>query len=154
MNNSFLEKSKKILVILYLLSLSVAVVIIGTLIFCKSIEIKESLLQLSAYCLLAGIFSGIFRCLRSYYLHSSALKDWDDGWIPWYYVRPIVSGMAGLVSLLFIKTGLMLFGNTIIGTGEDKTLLYIAFAFICGYSVENFIEKIEKISQSKKGFIK
>lgn len=128
--------------------------IIGVLIFCNNIEIAEPLLQLSGYCLLAGIFSGTFRCLRSYYLHSSALKDWDNDWIPWYYLRPIVSGMAGLISLLFVKTGLILFGNTLTGAEEDKTLLYVAFAFICGYSIENFIEKIEKISESKKGLTK
>ena len=64
-------------------------------------------IQLAFYCSLAGGFDGIVYCLRGVYLNASVRKNWDPGWLPWYYIRPFVSVVIGGVSFVFLRAGLI-----------------------------------------------
>lgn len=114
------------------------------------LNLKAPLLALGIYCFLFGVFGGIVYCLRGYYLHTPLHKDWDDRWDVWYYVMPLISGMTGLISLIFIKAMLLLFstGATI---GADNLMAYFAVAVISGYNAQHFLKKFENISKTAVG---
>jgi len=145
----------KKLIIPYLLVMTVITIVIGLLTFYKKIDFNEPMLEIAVYCFLFGVFGGTLHCMRGYYLHTALLKNWDNDWNVWYYVRPIVGGMLGLISLVFIKAGLLVFAT------ESKILIegsnimaYFAVAFIAGYNVQNFLVKLEEIFEATLGIKK
>lgn len=145
----------KKIIIPYLLFLGVITVVIGLLIFYKVIDFKEPTVNFAVYCFLFGAFGGIFHCLRGYYLHTALLKDWDKDWNVWYFIRPIVSGMLGLISLFFVKTGLLIFqSNPVTFIQGENVMGYFVVAFIAGYNVQNFLAKLEEISEVTLGIKK
>lgn len=100
-------------------------------------------------CVLFGGLGGTTYCLRGVYLNACVRKQWDDDWLPWYVIRPIVSLVFGGISYLFIKSGLMLLGAT-----EKSTVTPIgiwALAFLAGLNVDKFLAKIEAIGQTVWG---
>ena len=130
----------------YLLIILAITVIFGLSIFCKRIDFKNPLLETAAYCLLFGMLGGIIYCIRGYYQHHSVLKNWDSSWEAWYFIRPIVSGVMGFISLVFIKAGLLVFASdSNISVEGNKIIAYFAVAFIAGYNVQNFLVKLEDI---------
>jgi hypothetical protein len=107
---------------------------------------------LMAQCTLIGIIGGLMYCLRSVYLHKCKLKDWDERWEIWYYLRPIASAISGFVSFIFLKAGLLVLDVT--SDTSKITFGYLAIAFIAGYNVENFMRKIEEVACSVWGIEK
>ena len=142
-------------IIPYLLILTVIISIIGLLIFYKKIDFNKPMLEIVVYCFLFGVLGGIVHCLRAYYLHTALFKNWDKDWDIWYYLRPIVSGIMGFISLIFIKAGLLLFssGSKIL-ISENNIIAYFAIAFMAGYNVQNFLAKLEDISKATLGIEK
>jgi len=137
---------------LYLVILLIIGIILGFRISNEALEITNPLIKLGMFCVLFGVLGGITHCIRSIYLHSSLKKDWDNSWNIWYFLRPIVSGIIGLMSMIVIKAGLLAFNaDTNI---EDRLLAYLAIAFLAGYNVKNFLSKLEDISKSAIGIEK
>jgi hypothetical protein len=137
-------------IIPYLLILSLIIVIAAVLILSKKINLNLILLETASYCFLFGSIGGIVQCFRGYYLHTALFKDWDDDWNVWYYLRPIVSGILGFISLVFIKAGLFVFSSE----GGSNLMAYLAIAFIAGYNVQNFLNKLEEVSKTTLGIHK
>lgn len=77
-------------------------------------------LQIGLMCALIGGVGGCIYCLRAIYLNACVRKQWDDEWLPWYYIRPIVSIACGGVSYLFLRAGLLILES---GTHSDSTVL-------------------------------
>lgn len=76
-------------------------------------------------------------------------------WEVWYFIRPPVSGVMGLVALIFLKAGLLVFSGDVSITGDEKRYFaFLAVAFIAGYNVQNFLLKIEEISKASLGIKK
>ncbi|HOV66526.1 MAG TPA: hypothetical protein PLR48_06225, partial [Bacillota bacterium] len=94
---------------------------------------------------LMGGLGGVLYCLRATYLHCCFLKDWDESWLVWYYLRPLSSGITGLVSFFFLKAGLLVLDAK---EAESISFGYYAIAFIAGYNVDNFLKKLENVAQS------
>lgn len=132
------------LIIPFLLVLLLLNIVIGFLVFYKRIDFKSSFIDIGTYCVVFGVLGGIVQCFRGYYLHAGVYKDWDDNWNIWYYIRPVVSGILGFVSLVFIKAGLFVFSSE----GGNNLMAYLAVAFIAGYNVQNFLTKLEEISKA------
>lgn len=137
-------------IIAYLLSLLGIDAAVNLFIFHKIIPIKSDLLQLVLYSVLFGLLGALIHCLRSIYIHRSVLNDWDNRWIIWYYLRPIVGGVMGLVSFVFIKAGLIVFTTEANPTTTSR-IAYLAIAFLAGFNVRNFLKKIEDVSRSVLG---
>lgn len=135
------------LIIPFLFILLLIIIATGFLIFNKKFIFNSSLLEIGSYCFLFGILGGIVQCFRGYYLHASVFKDWDDSWNIWYYLRPVVSGILGFISLVFIKAGLFIFT----AEGGSNLMAYLAVAFLSGYNVQNFLTKLEEISKATLG---
>lgn len=143
------------LIIPYLLVALLLTVITGLAIFYKRIDFKAAAMDIFAYCFLFGVLGGIIHCLRGYYLHSALLKDWNADWNVWYYLRPIVSGLMGFVSLIFIKAGLLMFSaDSQVSIEGSKIMAYFAVAFIAGYNVQNFLAKLEEVFKAVLGIEK
>lgn len=103
-------------------------------------------------CALAGGVGGITYCLRGVYLNACVRKQWDETWLPWYYIRPIVSVICGAVSFLFLKAGLLVLDAT---EKTDSSLLgFYALAFIAGLNVDKFVAKLEDIAHATWGIEK
>ncbi len=99
--------------------------------------------------ILFGGLGGCTYCLRGIYLNSCVRKTWDISWLPWYFIRPVVSMILGGVSYLFVKSGLLLFGAS---QQPDASQLGIwAVAFLAGLNVDKFVSKIESIGQTVWG---
>lgn len=140
------------LIIPYLLILLLVINLSGALIYMRKIFMPGQITEIAIYCVLFGMLGGMVQCFRGYYLHSAVYKDWDDNWNVWYYVRPIVSGILGLVSLIFLKAGLFVFSaEPKLPTEIGNAMAYIAVAFIAGYNVQNFLTKLEEISKTTLG---
>lgn len=114
------------------------------------IPISSDLLRLAAYSILFGLLGALVHCLRAIYIHRSIRNDWDDRWIIWYYLRPVVGGVMGLVSFVFIKAGLIVFASESSPPGNAR-IAYMAVAFLGGFNVRNFLQKIEDVSRSVLG---
>jgi hypothetical protein len=106
-------------------------------------------LQIVAICVLFGGLGGCIYCLRGIYLNACVHKRWDADWLPWYFIRPIVSLVLGGISYLFIKSGLLLLGASQ-ESGASQLGIW-AVAFLAGLNVDNFLAKIESVGQTVLG---
>ena len=103
-------------------------------------------------CAYIGGMGGVLYCLRAIYLNKCVFQRWDETWFVWYYLRPIVSVISGLVSCIFLKAGLLVLD----AKTEPSSIVYgyLAIAFIAGYNVDNFMKKIESIAHTVWGISK
>jgi len=100
-------------------------------------------------CIIFGGIGGVTYCLRGVYISACVMKNWDDEWLPWYYIRPFVSMIIGGISSLFLKAGLILLESN--QESEPTYFTFYALAFIAGLNVDNFVKKIEDISKTTFG---
>lgn len=117
-----------------------------------AIILPNEALKLAIYCGLSGGLGGIVYCLRGIYLNACVRKQWDKDWAPWYYIRPIVSFICGIVGFIFLKAGLIILEARQIESPSNYA--FYAFAFAAGLNVDKFIEKIEDIAQVTWGIKK
>lgn len=136
----------------YLITLLATYCLIGVLVILNKITIPNDALKIAIYCGLAGGIGGITYCLRGIYLNACVFKQWDKIWLPWYFIRPLVSVICGLVSWLFLKAGLIILEAQ--QTETSTNLAFYALAFVAGLNVDKFIEKIEDIAQVTWGIKK
>ncbi len=125
---------------------------IGILILFEKLSLPTALLQLALSCGLCGGIGGVTYCLRGIYLNACVFDRWSDKWLPWYFIRPIVSFVCGVVSCLFLKAGLIVLEAQ--QTDAPTNLAFYALAFVAGLNVDRFIEKIEDIAQVTWGIKK
>ncbi len=92
---------------------------------------------------LISLVGGSTYCLRGLYMQYCVKGEWDNRWILWHIIRPVVSTVCGVISLLFVKAGLLLVQAS---ASEDQSYYgtYI-IAFMAGLNVDGFMEKIESI---------
>ena len=140
------------LVFVYLLFALIGYSAIGILLIMGKFAAPNAGLQLALYCGLAGGIGGVTYCLRGIYLNACVLNRWSEAWLPWYFIRPIVSFICGVVSYLFLKAGLIVLEAQQSVTSTN--LGFYALAFIAGLNVDKFIEKIEDIAQVTWGIKK
>lgn len=100
-------------------------------------------------CSLIGALGGCVYCLRAVYLNRCVEARWDDDWNTWYYLRPLVSFLVGGISFIFLKAGLLVLDSA----PDNGSSLYgfLAFAFIAGLNVDNFMKKVEEIAETTWG---
>ncbi|MCW0351569.1 hypothetical protein NB716_000363 [Pantoea ananatis] len=103
-------------------------------------------------CGLIGVLGGTLYCIRGVYLNKCVRNCWDDRWHVWYVLRPIVSGIGGVVAYLILKAGLIVLDASKNGSGGDYG--YMAFAFFAGLNVDKFIGKIEDVGMAIFGIEK
>jgi len=139
-------------VFVYLISLLFLYTSVGLLLTTKKISLGHDALTLAAYCGLWGGIGGITYCLRGIYLNACVHNRWSEVWLPWYFIRPIVSFICGLVSCLFLRAGLIVLEAQ--QSDSSTNLAFYALAFIAGLNVDRFIEKIEDIAQTTWGIKK
>lgn len=97
------------------------------------------LLMVSGLAAIVGVFIREILDLIRHYCYE---KDLDfKNWWPWYFLRPIVGFMFGIVVVLFSGTELLF---TSANDGNETYL--IAIAIIAGISVEDVMLKIRKVS--------
>lgn len=108
--------------------------------------------QLLLKCIAIGGCGGILYCLRGIYLNYCVFKQWSLDWLPWYFIRPIVSTICGGVSYLFLKAGLLVLEAQ--KEANASNLGFFALAFIAGMNVDKFISKIEDLAQATWGIEK
>ncbi len=101
--------------------------------------------------IIAGV-AGVIYCLRGVYISKCVRQVWNDLWLPWYFIRPIVSPICGFVSYYFLKAGLL-----VLDAGQSQEHQYFGFyaiAFVAGYNVDKFLSKIEQLSEAAWGIEK
>ena len=105
--------------------------------------------ELAINCMNIAALAGVLYCLRAVYLNYSVNKDWDTYWEVWYYLRPIASAVSGLVAYIFLKASIIILeADQAANAGHFG---YLAFAFIAGLNVDNFLKKIEGLAKSSFG---
>lgn len=90
--------------------------------------------------------------MRGVYLNKSVKNNWDKNWETWYYLRPPVSAITGLIAFIFMKAGLIVLEAD--STQSASNFGYLAFAFIAGFNVDKFLAKLEDIAKSVFGIDK
>ena len=99
-------------------------------------------------CCVAGV-GGCVYCLRAVYLNKAVFKRWDDDYLVWYLLRPVVSTACGGISYLFLRAGLLVLESN--PTADASELGFYALAFIAGLNVDKFVQKIETIAHGVWG---
>lgn len=92
---------------------------------------------------------GCLYCFRAIYLNKCVRKQWDPDWHIWYFIRPITSTIAGAISYLFLKAGLLVLESST-NTGSSE-MGFFALAFIAGFNVDKFVAKIEEVAKAVWG---
>ena len=95
---------------------------------------------------LAGIIGGCVYLLRSFYKHFSAEKNFDLSWTPWYFIRPILSGVGGVFVYFLLKVGLITLGSLSIST-EPRLVTALVVSFFAGFSFHEAMNKFHEISK-------
>lgn len=103
-------------------------------------------------CGLIGGIGGVVYCLRGVYLNACVHNRWDTNWLPWYFIRPVVSLICGFVSYLLLKAGLLVLESS--PRPESNHLGFYVLAFIAGLNVDKFVAKIEEVAQTTWGIEK
>ncbi|MCY4444058.1 MAG: hypothetical protein OXC44_04580 [Proteobacteria bacterium] len=75
-------------------------------------------------------------------MHYCVDEDWDNRWVVWHIIRPFVGAACGVISLLFIKAGLILLATSY---GEPVPYGVYVLSLISGFNIDNFLKKIESI---------
>lgn len=136
----------------YLIILLATYCSIGIFVMLNKITVPNDTMKTTIYCGLIGGIGGITYCLRGIYLNASVFKQWDKIWLSWYFLRPLVSVICGVISWLFLRAGLFVLEAQ--QTGSSTNLGFYALAFVAGLNVDKFIEKIEDIAQVTWGIKK
>lgn len=101
------KRDLTILIIIYLLALLVfATYSIGAMALGWLSEPYRPL-RVPLMCGAIAYVGGALYCFRAIYLNKCVHKRWDPDWHVWYFIRPITSTIAGAVSYLFLKAGLL-----------------------------------------------
>ncbi len=139
-------------VFLYLILLLSSYCVVGLLLLLGKIDLPSDSLRLAFYCGISGGIGGITYCLRGVYLNACVYDRWSEKWLPWYFIRPIVSIITGVISSLFLKAGLIVLEAK--QSDSPTNLAFYALAFIAGLNVDKFIDKVEDIAQVTWGIKK
>ncbi len=108
--------------------------------------------EVACLCGLTAGVGGVIYCLRGLYLNVCAGDGWNPKWMPWYFIRPVVSLVCGVVSYLLLKAGLLVLDSA--PRGESNHLGFYVLAFIAGLNVDKFLTKIEEVAQTTWGIEK
>lgn len=137
--------------VLYLLAILISLSVVGVQILMGNIVVPETI-RLATYCGICGGIGGVTYCLRGIYLNACVFDRWSEKWLPWYFIRPIVSFICGVISYMFLKSGLIVLEAQ--QSDTPTNLAFYALAFIAGLNVDKFIEKLEDIAQVTWGIKK
>ena len=104
--------------------------------------------RLYAYIFCAGGLGAVVYCIRGFYKHVS-IGDYSPSYVYWYIFRPWIGTVLGMVSYLLIVGGLMVFesGTPASGSLRGKAL-FLAIAFLAGFSSNEFIMKMNTVSKA------
>lgn len=103
-------------------------------------------------CCLFGGIGGTTYCLRAVYLSACVKKVWDNEWLPWYFIRPLISFVCGGISWVFLKAGLIILESE--QKHSASQYAFFALAFIAGLNVDKFVNKLEDIAVTVWGIEK
>ena len=95
---------------------------------------------------------GCLYCFRAIYLNKCIRKQWDPDWHVWYFIRPLTSTIAGAISYLFLKAGLLVLESS--SNAGASEMGFFALAFIAGFNVDKFVAKIEEVAKAVWGIEK
>lgn len=138
-------------VMVYLIVVLSGYIAFGVQLLSGNIIVPEEI-RLPLYCGICGGIGGITYCLRGMYINACVFDRWTEKWLPWYFIRPLVSFICGVVSYVFLKSGLIVLEAQ--QSEHPTNLAFYALAFIAGLNVDKFIEKLEDIAQVSWGIKK
>lgn len=105
--------------------------------------------SLPYHCALIGMLGGVIYCLRAVYINRSVRGKWNNDWIIWYYLRPVVSLLIGAISFIFIKAGLLFLAS---GSNNcESPYGFLTLSFIAGLNVDRFLRRLEDVAQISWG---
>ncbi|MGA1822369.1 MAG: hypothetical protein ACMUIG_07570 [Thermoplasmatota archaeon] len=107
---------------------------------------KSEIITILVYVSCMGGLGGTLYALRGYAMHMHQM-DFNFKWESWYYIRPFLGFIMGFVSYLIIAGGLMVLENSSMTDG-NVVFFYMAVAFLAGFSVKQFIDKLHDIAKS------
>ena len=109
-------------------------------------------LRVPLMCGAIAYIGGCLYCFRAIYLNKCIRKKCDPDWHVWYFIRPLTSTIAGAISYLFLKAGLLVLeSSSNVGASE---MGFFALAFIAGFNVDKFVAKIEEVAKAVWGIEK
>ena len=104
---------------------------------------------LAIRCTLCGGLGGAIYLFRAVYLRCCVFDDWDGGWQPWYFIRPITSLLCGLVAFVFLSAGLIVLDGD--RSNEAGEYGFYALCILAGLNVDKFLVRIEEIGKAVFG---
>ena len=109
-------------------------------------RLKDGMFKLYLYVACAGGLGALVSCMRGVYWHV-AQKDYDTNFVYWYFFRPWVGLILGLVSYFLIAGGLLAFDAATPGDSFRAKALFVAVAFLAGFCANDFMTKISAVAQ-------
>ena len=100
-------------------------------------------------CALISGLGGVIYCLKAVYYNRSVRNCWTENWNVWYFLRPLVSVLMGLIAYVFLKAGLLVLDAE--NSQQSNPYGFWAFSFLAGLNVDRFLMKLEEIGKSVWG---
>ncbi|RCL26839.1 hypothetical protein C6A77_11380 [Pseudomonas sp. AFG_SD02_1510_Pfu_092] len=116
------------------------------------LSLPYEVIRVPLMCAAIACVGGCQYCLRALYLNKCVHKRWDPDWYAWYFIRPITSMVAGAISYLFLKAGLLVLESS--SKENASEIGFFALAFIAGFNVDKFFAKIEEVAKAVWGIEK
>ncbi len=92
-----------------------------------------------------GALGGVVAALFGFYLHA-ARRDFDSGYIPYYFLKPVLGAVLGPLIYLFARAGLMATQGTD-GKVASHELLYLG-AFVLGFGERFSLRLIDRVASA------
>lgn len=106
---------------------------------------EKPLMNILVYIACSGGIGGTIYCIRGFYRNLGS-NEFTLNWTWWYIFRPIISAMIGIFAYFLIIGGLMSISNSPDVNYAKSVMFYCAVAFIAGYSINKFFEKLDALS--------
>jgi hypothetical protein len=108
-------------------------------------------MRMMIYVMCSGGLGAIILCIRGLCKHSSD-GTYSAGWAWWYVFMPILGPIFGLMSFVFIKGGLVVFGSgaeSLSGAEPFRIkAAYLCAGFLAGFCQKDFMSRLRSLART------
>jgi hypothetical protein len=104
-------------------------------------------LDLIVYIISSGGVGATLCAMRALAFHTS-IANFKVKWVTWYYYRPLMGSIAGFFIYVLIMGGVYIVDQGGAAADTNTIYFYCAIAFLTGFSIKPFIDKIRELSKS------
>lgn len=111
---------------------------------------EDSLIRSLVYIGSAGGLGGIIYCMRGFHDHK-AHGDFNIDFSYWYFFRPIISTVTGVIIYFLFAGGLLTVGSDFSKADQSSTMFFCSVSFLAGFGFTQFYNKVDDLANTLFG---